>query len=204
MRKNDLREKYDLSLKIDRFIKEYAKGIKGTFTDFGEYNLPKKIRNYIEAQAVFAELRHPFGSWGGREDLAGAEQNNKAKEQFSWEFFSTTYNTQGFGSCVKVINLMTLYRVLERGGERAINRALEFAQDRHIDKSIPLCYGAQHLPTEQILSFMPPLSYSALCPINYFTRESDDFKDVREMSIRDILEERCNHDEKAKKAVAIL
>lgn len=50
----------NLDDKVDEFIKWYYENmVKGNYTDVGEYNSLKKIRNLIEKIAVWYELRYP-------------------------------------------------------------------------------------------------------------------------------------------------
>lgn len=50
----------DLDQKVDEFIDWYFKNIiKDCYTDVGEYNIPRKMRNFIEKMAVWYELRYP-------------------------------------------------------------------------------------------------------------------------------------------------
>lgn len=53
-------ETIDLETKIDEFISWYTdKYVKGQYTKIGEYNEPKRIRDFIEKMAVWFELRYP-------------------------------------------------------------------------------------------------------------------------------------------------
>ena len=50
----------DLETKIDEFVNWYTnKHVKGQYTKIGEYNEPKRIRDFIEKMAVWFELRYP-------------------------------------------------------------------------------------------------------------------------------------------------
>lgn len=56
----DETESTDLESKIDEFISWYTdKYVKGQYTKIGEYNEPKRIRDFIEKMAVWFELRYP-------------------------------------------------------------------------------------------------------------------------------------------------
>ena len=49
-----------LNHKVDEFIKwYYVNCVKGNYTDIGEYQFPREMRNFIEKMAVWYELRYP-------------------------------------------------------------------------------------------------------------------------------------------------
>ena len=199
------REKYDLNFRVDRFIEDYAKRIKGRgYTDIGEYGIPIGLRDHIEAKAVYVELRHPIIR--DVDEGFARDKNMEAKERFKWEFFDLAEEIDFPFAEQGEIDTMTLYRVIERGRCGAnIDRALDFALEKGLDVKIPLIYGAhQHLSTDKLLAFMPPLTFSTTCPTYYFNRTSDDLKKVKEITILDILNERKSHDKLARERVAIL
>ena len=200
-----LQEKYDLNLRVDRFIEDYAERIKGKYTDIGEYIIPGRLREYIEAKAVYAELRHPIISRSANEKWA-RDENAKAKELFKWEVFDLVNKVSFPFVRDKEINTMALYRVIERGKFGInIDRAIEFAQERGLYVGIPIRYGAyQHLSTDKLLSFIPPLTFSTVCPKFYFNKAFDDLRNVGEATIREILEERKPYDALARESVAVL
>ena len=51
---------YELDDKVDKFIEWYKKNkVIGHYTETGEFNEPRKLRDFIEKMAVWYELRYP-------------------------------------------------------------------------------------------------------------------------------------------------
>lgn len=67
----------DLDAKVDEFIDWYFKNmLKGNYTDIGEYNAPREMRDLIEKIAVWYELRYPSYEINRLMPGSGQEQIN--------------------------------------------------------------------------------------------------------------------------------
>ena len=68
---------------VDEYIKWYYKNmVKGNYTDIGEYNQPRKMRNLIEKIAVWYELRYPEYEINRLMRCSGQEDNSVNDNMF--------------------------------------------------------------------------------------------------------------------------
>ena len=102
-------ESIDLNDKVDEFINWYTDNmVKGYYNKVGEYNIPNRMRNFIEKMAVWYELKYPTSEiekvlpFNGEVNTSSKELKDhfsydKFKESLSWyekDFLTKSwYNT---------------------------------------------------------------------------------------------------------------
>ena len=189
---NSLFEKYDLDHKVNLFVQRYDSAVRkgGTLTNTGEFFAPKGLRNYIEAMAVFAELRFPHVYYFGRAD---EKRNDESRKKFDWDDFNLNFPVPPLPHLFNdsMVKEAALLRIIERGGNRAgARRGLLFAKEFGFSESIPVQYSIDY-SDPYLREFLEPLisclSPDLLCPVNYFLRTSDAYKEVHEEKLIDIL-----------------
>ncbi len=176
-RTREMKEKYDLSLKVDRFIGRAEERARN-MTPYGKYWVPRRLRAYLEARATYVRLRQPVGNVEIGDVSLNHAINKIARNNFSWKHFDEGYG----GSHLRLLDdteldRVALYLVMERDQYHGVFRGLAFAEEKKLDVVLPLRYGAFELPLEKLLSAVDKgsLKIDALCPHDYFQRTSDDF-----------------------------
>jgi hypothetical protein len=190
MKLSSVCQKYDLNLKVDRFIEEHAKKIKGRYTEIGEFGIPRNLRDYIEAKAVFAELRHPFAYTGGMDSEKAEAKNDSARRFMSWKRFDSTYWKIALTE-EEEVNEMVLFRIMERGGHAdGLIRGFGFANEMELDVNFVIQYGVDsaYFPREFIEQSQDKLNLDMMCPQRYWFRTSGSDREVCEEPLRDILQ----------------
>jgi len=116
-----------------------------------------------------------------------------AQKIFTWEQFE---NSRNFGFpklelTVQDLNNQVLHRVIERGGNQSgAKRGVLFAQDFGLDINVPVAYAIDwndpHLH-DFLEPLIPQLNLDTICPVNYFSRNSDNLKNVEEVRLGEVL-----------------
>ncbi|MBR9691755.1 hypothetical protein GOV06_03125 [Candidatus Woesearchaeota archaeon] len=189
-----LRKKYDLNRKVDKFIENYGTKLRDSknidmveLNDLVEWN-KKNLRNYIETEAVYAELRHPlvYGT-----DLVnfGVDKRfvGECKKKFSWDFF-TNLNHPKFedsGLADKDVENCVIYRIIERSGHRdGSRRGLLYAREMELSIDVPVQYSVDWSDpylAEFLAPLMPELDLDMLCPAGYF------MGNLKEVKLEDVI-----------------
>jgi len=187
-------KEYDLNHKVDTFVRQYDKALRKTdaVTDIGEFHFPRELKDFIEFKAVYAELRWPsvyYSHWIEKE----GKKTEDAQQRFTWEQFE---NSRDFGFPVldltdKDIDQQVLYRIIERGGIRiGARRGVLFAQDFGLDVNVPVAYAVDW-SDPHLYDFLEPLvsqlNLDTVCPANYFERNSDCLRNVKELRLEEVL-----------------
>ena len=169
-----------LDNKFIAFIKDLESTLKKSCFPVHEIvsNL-KGIADYIESQAIYAEMRYPFVYGGSKQGLCG--NGFSIDDKFSWRYFDNA--SKPFWPDT---GEQTLYRVIRRGGNRiGPRRGVLFAQDFNLDLNIPVSYSIDttdpYLP-EFLTNLSSYLNPETVCYVNYFSSE-----ETRELNLGDIL-----------------
>lgn len=193
LNQRNLYNRYDLNHRVDRFIKNYSEALKkaNVVTDIGEYLFPEGVRNFIEAKAVYAELRWPIVYPHHEGMVSAREANRKAQQQFLWETFDDLHPHHGAFPLLELtdrrLNQQVLHRVIERGGNRAgPRRGVLFAQEQELPIDLPVSYGID-FSDPYLYDFLAPhiqgLNKNILCPTHYFARSSERLSNVHEITL---------------------
>jgi len=189
---NSLFEKYDLDHKVNLFVQRYDSAIRkvGTLTNTGEFFAPRQLKDYVEAMAVFAELRFPHVYYFGRAD---EKRNDESRKKFDWNDFNLNFSAPPLPHLFNdsMVKEAALFRIIERGGNRSgARRGFLFAKEFGFSESIPVQYVIDY-SDPHLREFLEPiisnLSPDLLCPVHYFWRTSDAYKEVYEEKLIDIL-----------------
>ena len=183
-------QKYDLNNKVNTFIVEYEKAIKRSkfLTDIGEFYFPRKLRDFIESKAVYAELRWPE-VYNDDEGFIGNKFTTQ--EDLTWERFDKLNPFYITKELPGDVNQQVLYRIIERDGNRTgPRRGVLFSQDFGLDLNIPVSYSIDwcdpHL-YDFLKPLIPQLNLDTICPTNYFERNSNNLKNINEIKLEEIL-----------------
>jgi len=165
-------------------------------TDIGRFFAPRDLRNSIESKAVYAELKWPivYHKLFTDDRLVKSE---RFKDKFTWELFDdiSKINETGYYPEMQLdgknINQQVLYRIIERGENRVgARRGVLFAKDMNLDISIPVMY-AMDFSDPHLLDFLkevlPDIKEDLICPVNYFSRNSNGLDNVKEMKLSEII-----------------
>ncbi len=187
-------KKYDLNGKFFEFLRTYSAGTRGGYDDWRE------LRDFVEAKAVFAELRWPevYGT-----SISSSEDKNKVppicailperlhmagndfrvNSEFSWNKFNWTFNKHFHKEALEAIertgetvNLNVLRRIIERGRNRVgARRGVLFAKEFRMDVNLPMSYAIDWSDPylhDYLMDNIQQLNLDTICPINYFCRDS--------------------------------
>lgn len=158
-------KKYDLNGKFFEFLRKYSAGTRGGYDDWME------LRDFVEAKAVFAELRWPevygkiisssedeamskntvslVGDGVLPERMHMAGNDFRVNSEFSWDKFDWTFNKHFHREALEAIektgetvDLNVLRRVIERGRNRVgSRRGVLFAKEFGLDINLPMSYA---------------------------------------------------------------
>ena len=186
-------QEYDLNRKVDDFIKEYSREVvrNNVGTDIGKFHFPRELRDFIEAKAVYAELKWPYVY--GYSDKEKKQIMEKSQQIFTWELFNERVRMTflKLNLTNKDISQQAIHRVIERGGNRVgARRGVLFAQEFDLDINVPVSYAIDWSDPnlyDFLEPIIPQLDLNTVCPIDYFSRTSDDQILIPSMKLEDVI-----------------
>ena len=186
-------QEYDLDKKVDDFVQDYSREItrRDVGTDIGKFCFPRELRNLIESKAVYAELK--WRCVYGYLDKERKQIVEKSRQIFTWEQFNGLILPEfpKLDLTNSDINQQVLHRVIERGGNRVgSRRGALFAQNADLDINVPVSYAIDWSDPDLydfLESLISQLNLDTICPVNYFSRISEDLENIEEMKLGEVI-----------------
>lgn len=184
-------KRFDLNYKVEQFLLEYRRSNRNNPSGIAGYYNPRALADYLETKAVYAELKWPF-VYQLESNPKFQEEADQTSKEFTWRRFEfLTFRKFQENQITNNVDLHVLYRIIERGGNRAgPRRGLLFANDFSLDINIPIAYSIDW-SDPYLYNFLRPLllvlDVETICPSGYFFRESEKLRNIKEIKLEDVI-----------------